>query len=354
MKKKILNLFSILMVMFFAISHVYALEVAEAGDDFTEEGTYDSLRFVAGNKVVSKATINGISFVAGNDIYLEGSVTYGIYAGNTISIIGNVEKDLIIAGNKIVIDKDATIGRDVYIAGNQIEIKTNLVRDLRAGGSTIDLSGIIVGGDAYIGAEKLIMDENTVISGTLTYYDDTKVTGLDKATIGNVVTKTVDKVNIEYGFKERVYSFIVSFIAALITMLCLLHFMPILKDKLNDLDLSFGNIAKTACIGFVILVFVPIVSLIALFTGLLTPLAVIILAIYFIMIYLSTLFVGQIVGRIIAKKLFKKEDLYLTLAIGILIIKLLKIIPVVGGYIGAVILFYGLGIIYNFLKNREK
>lgn len=354
MKKKFLSLFSILLLMFLTVSNVSALEVAEAGDTITEEGTYDSLRFVAGNKVTSKSTVDGISFVAGNDLYLEGSTIYGMYAGNMITINGNIDKDLLAAGNKIVINADTTIGRDVYLAGNQIEIKTNLPRDLRAGGSTIDISGITISGDAYLAAERIILDENTVINGTLTYYDDSKIIGLEEATIGDVIIKKVDKVEIEYGLKERIYAFFVSVIAAFLTMLCLLYFIPKTKDKLAKLDLSFGNIAKTACIGFLILVVIPLTSLFALFTGFLTPLAIIVLAIYFISIYLASLFVSYIVGNVITNKVFKKDDMYLALAIGIVLIKLLKLIPILGGYIHAVVLFYGLGIIYDFIKNSKK
>lgn len=354
MKKKILSLFSILLMMFFAVGNVFALEVAQAGDNVTEEGTYESLRFVAGNKVTSTATIDGISFVAGNDLYLEGNATYGMYAGNTLTISGNVDKDLLAAGNKILVTADATIGRDVYLAGNQVEVKTNIARDLRAGGDTINISGITIGGNAYLYAERIVMDENTVITGTLTYYDDSKITGLDKATIGNVITKEVNKVDIEYGFKERLYGFIVSLIAAFITAICVLNFIPGVKEKLLKLDLSIGNIAKTACIGFAAMIIIPILALFAMFTGFLTPLALIVFAIYFIAIYLSGLFVAYIVGNVISTKLFKKDDLYLALATGIILLGLLKIIPILGGYIKALILFYGLGIIYDFIKNMKK
>lgn len=337
--------------MFFAISNVSALEVAKAGDTITEEGNYDSLRFVAGNKVTSKATIDGISFVAGNDLYLEGNATYGMYAGNTITINGNINKDLMVAGNKILVTADAIIGRDVYIAGNQIEIKTNLPRDVRVAGDTIDLSGVTIGGDAYLAVDKIVMDENTIITGTLTYYENAKISGLEKATIGNIITEKIDKVVIEYGIKERIYAFFVSTIAAFITMLCLLYFVPKTKEKLAKLDLHFGNIAKTACIGFAILVVVPLISLLAMFTGFLTPLAIVVLAIYFISIYLSSLFVCYVIGNVILSKLFKKDDMYLALAIGIVLVKLVKLIPIIGGYIGAVVLFYGLGIIYELVKS---
>ncbi len=351
MKKKILSLCSFLLVMFFAIGTVSALEVAKAGETIVEEGTYDSLRFVAGNKVTNNATVDGISFIAGNDLYLEGNVTYGMYAGNMLTISGAVDKDLLAAGNKIVITDSAIIGRDVYLAANQIDIKANLPRDLRAGGNTIDLSGITINGDAYLATDTIIMNEDTVIAGTLTYYSDAKVTGLESANIANVVTKTIDRKVIEYGFKERLYEFVVSLIAAIITMICLLYFVPKTKDGLNKLDLSFGNIAKTTCIGFAILIIIPIVALIAMFTGFLTPLAVITFAIYFIAVYLSNLMVAYVVGNAISKHLLKKEDMYMSIAIGILLVRLAGIIPFVSGYISALVLFYGLGIIYELLKS---
>lgn len=354
MKKKILSLLSIFLLMVLTVNNVYAIEITKADNIVNDEGTYDSLRLVAGNKVTSKATIDGISFIAGNDLYFEGNSTYGMYAGNLITVNGNIEKDLLVAGNKIIISEDATIGRDVYLAGSQIEVKANLARDLRAGGDTIDLSGITIGGDAYIGADRVILDENTIINGTLTYYDEATIIGLEKATIGNVVTKKIDKVIVEYDLKERIYAFFVSTVAAFITMLCLLYFVPKTKEKLEKLDLSFGNIAKTACIGFLVLAVIPLISLFAMFTGFLTPLAIIVLAIYFISIYLASLFVCYIVGNAISKKLLKKDDMYIALLIGILIVKLAKIIPIVGGYIHAVVLFYGLGIIYDFIKNSKK
>ena len=142
MKKKILSLLSIFLLMVLTVNNVYAIEITKADNIVNDEGTYDSLRLVAGNKVTSKATIDGISFIAGNDLYFEGNSTYGMYAGNLITVNGNIEKDLLVAGNKIIISEDATIGRDVYLAGSQIEVKANLARDLRAGGDTIDLSGI--------------------------------------------------------------------------------------------------------------------------------------------------------------------------------------------------------------------
>ena len=194
MKKKVLGLFSALLIAFMLTLNVNALEIVNAGETVVEEGEFNSTRLVAGNKVTDKSKVDGISFVAGNDITLEGSAPYGFYAGNIVTVNKEIERDLFIAGNSINIGSDAKIGRDLFIAGNTIKINANIERDIRVGGTSVDLSGITIGGDAYIDASEIVMDENTTITGKLTYYKDAKVTGLEKAKIGTVETKEFDEV----------------------------------------------------------------------------------------------------------------------------------------------------------------
>ena len=53
------------------------------------------------------------------------------------------------------------------------------------------------------------------------------------------------------------------------------------------------------------------------------------------------------------KKVFKKENTYLALIIGIILVKLIRLIPILKTLVGAFALFYGLGLIYNYFKARE-
>ena len=351
MKKNIFKLLTVLFAVTLTISNVYADKVVEAGDTVIQEGEYDSLRLAAGNKVTNKANIDGLSFVAGNDLYLEGSAPYGFFAGNNIIVNEKIEKDIFIAGNDISIESDAVIGRDAYIAGNKVVIKANIARNLRAGGTSIDLSGITVNGDAYIAAEKVILDENTVINGKLSYYEDGIVKGLDEATVGSVKVLKSKEVTINYDFKTKVYEFIFSVISAFATAAVLFYLLPNSKEKLDKLDLSIGMVAKTACIGFVVLIAAPIIIMMAMVTGFLTPLSFIALAIYIIAIYLSSILVYYIVGKVINEKLIHNNSKYLSLLIGIVLVKLIRLIPIIGWYIGVVIIFYGLGLIFDYLKN---
>ena len=353
MKKKIFILLTLLLAFTIMINNVHADKIILADDTVIQEGEYDSFRLAAGNKVTNKANIDGISLVAGNDLYLEGSAPYGLFAGNNVTINERIEKDLFVAGNNITVESDAIIGRDAYIAGNTVTIKTNIGRNLRAGGSSVDLRGVTVNGNAYLAADKIILDENTIINGNLAYYKDSKTTGLEEATIiGETKILKSKEVNVSsYESKSKAYEFIFSVISAFITLSVLFYVLPNSKKNLDKLDLSFGSIAKTSCVGLVVLIVAPFIIFFTMITGFLTPLSLIALAFYIIAIYLSSLLVYYIVGKTINEKLIHNKSTYLSLIIGIVLVKLIKLIPVAGWYIGVIILFYGLGLIFNYLKN---
>ena len=356
MKKKILCLFGVMLLSMFISSNVYATEVFEADNNVTQKGDYSSTRFIAGNNVTSKANIDGISFIAGNEVRLEGKSSYGFVAGNNITINENIEKDIFVAGNNIIIGSDAIIGRDIYIAGNTITIDTNIKRDLRVGGELVDISGITIGGDAYIASEEIKLDNDTVVTGKLYYPEDAKVSGLKDAKVGSVKlmkSKDIETRDTE-TFKDKVMDFIISVAASFIVMIVLFYLIPNTKEKLEKVDLKVSSILKLVGIGLVVLIVVPIIALIGLFTGVLTPIALITICLYVIFIYLSSLLGYYIVGNVIISKTLEKGNSYLALFCGIIIVKLVKLIPVIGGLVSALLLFYGIGLIYKYIISIRK
>lgn len=351
--KRILKVLSVLLLLF-VVTNTYAVELFESGNVVTQEGEYSSTRFVAGNKVTNKADVDGLSFAAGNEVTLEGKAPYGFFAGNFVTVNEQIEKDLFVAGNRVTIGKDAVLGRDVFIAASTVEIKSNIGRDLRVGAASVDLSDITIEGNAYIMADEIVMNENTNIKGKLSYLDDAVVTGLDVATIGSVEVNKNVNVEINYEFKDRALDFLFSIVSSYIVMVLLFYLVPKTKDKLNEFELSFGNIAKTSGIGLLVLILVPILSIVGFITLFLMPVSFIALAIYAISIYLSFLLIYYIVGNVIANKVFNKDNIHIALLIGIVLVKLVCLIPYIGGLIGFIALLFGLGLIYRYIINIRK
>ena len=351
MKRKVLLLVSIFLSVFIVTGT--NAKVLEADDNLNLDGTKNSSVFAFGNDLKSSAKVDGISFFAGNTLSVDGESPYGFYAGNVLSINASVEKDLFVAGNSINIGSDAKLGRDVYIVGNSIKINADVERNLRVAGSEIDLSGITVKGNVYTDADIIKVDSETVIQGKFVYLDSTTIDG-EAASVGSVEIKEVSDLEYQATIGDRIYDFIISSVAAIIVMVALFYMLPNVKKRIDEDKIDANEILSNIAKGFVALLVIPFIAIIALVTGFLTPLALIVIAIYAICLYLASLASSYIVGKEIASRAFKQENVYLSLCIGIILVKLIKLVPYIGGLVSVLCLFYGFGIMYKLIKKNKE
>lgn len=340
MKKFILSLV-LTITSLFMLSNVSALEITKSGDNVTVEGDYSSLRLIAGNKVNNKSTNDGLSVMAANDLLLEGESAYGFYAGRNITVRETILKDLFIAGSNITFDS-AYIGRDLYIAGSDVVLDATIGRNLNAGAKVIDLSDVKIMGDAYIDANTIILNENTEIYGVLNCSIDAKVEGLDIASVHDVKTHVENEVE-KVSTVDSISSGIISFIGQFILLVIILLLLPSFKEELDVEDLAISNIIKNVGIGFTLLILVPILSIFGMITVILLPVGILTLIFYIIAIYLAFLFVCYVIGNMITTKYFQKDNLYLKAFVGLLIGKIISMIPYIGGLIVFLMILFGIG-----------
>ena len=357
MKKRILS-FLITLIAIFVIPTFNAKHIYNVGESVVDEGNYEATRFVAGNNIKSTSIIDGISFVAGQKLDLKGKASYAFYAGNTIDIAGSIDKDLFAAGNIVTIDEDATISRDAYLAGSLVKISANIGRDLRAGGDTVDIRGVTIKGNASIYSTKLMVDENTTISGKLIISEETDVENLDKATIGEIEKIKVDSIKdikvMKKSFYDSVLEFLIAVISTLISLIVLFYLIPSSKKKIDDIKIEPAKMLKDAGVGLIILIVVPILAIIGICTGVLLPVSIVALLVYGVCIYLSMLLACYIIGLRISRKVFKKENKYITIISGAIVLKLIYYLPLIGGLVRLIVLLYGMGICYKFITNKKK
>ena len=242
----------------------------------------------------------------------------------------------------------------VVLVGIAVALGSLAMEAQRAKEAVDGFYDIVDNGDAYLDTAELIMNQDTVIVGKLSYLEKTKVTGLELAKIGSVETRKTTEVKVKVNPMTGVYAFVISLLAAYVVMAALFYIMPSTKEKLAKLEIKFDSVAKTVATGLAIFFVIPIVCLIAIFTGILTPLAIITLCIYGIALYLSSLLSSYIIGNLINTKLFKNNNAYLSLLIGIVLVRLVGIIPVIGFWIIAICALHGLGLIYKFINNSKK
>ena len=189
-------------------------------------------------------------------------------------------------------------------------------------------------------------------NGKLTYNEKANISGLDKATVGSSETKKMHVEKKEFSPINPVYMFIISIISAYIVMLAILGIVPNAKERLASLKFDGNTIFNRLLAGIGVLFLVPIVALLAVFTLILTPISLITLAVYFVSIYLAGLISSYVIGDVISKKLLKMDNMFFSLALGIVLVKFLKLIPILGDFVVLITLLYGLGLIFFYIKNK--
>ena len=347
MKRIYLLIIPILMSLILSMN-VQAKSVLETGNNLEVGGKYDSSKFIFGNEIDSSAEVDGISLFVGNSVNTSGKSSYGIYIGNILYINDEINKDAFILGNSVNIGSDAILNRDVYIVGENVKINTDIERNLRVTASTLDLRGITIAGSVYTSAENIIMDSDTVIKGKLSYYENATLEGLNDAQIGSVDVK-------EYEIDENyllnlLLSALYSIISGFIVLFIIFSLFPKIREKLDNVKVVGTESIKNTFNGILVLFGVPIILLFVMMIRVLFPISIISIAIYLISLYLSTLITSYIVG----KRILKKDNYYFSILVGIVLVKLLSLIPYLGIIVSIFALLYGLGIIYRLFKERDK
>jgi hypothetical protein len=144
-------------------------------DVYLAGGTVDSRAHVrgdlaaAGGQVSVAGEVSGDVLAAGGQVDLVGSVGDDVRAvGGQVRFAGDVGGDAVAAAGSIGIDADATVGGRALLAGSQIEVAGRVGKGIQAAGRTVVLSGE-VGGDVEVIAERLDVLGSARIDGKLAY-----------------------------------------------------------------------------------------------------------------------------------------------------------------------------------------
>lgn len=356
MKRYLKYLLVILICLTLSINYVDAKshikELFKTGENIKVEEELDGTAFIAGEKVDLNNKINGIVFVAGSELNINFNQNYIFGAGSTVNIKNNIEKDAFIVGEKVLIDENVTLGRDAYIFTDTLTIKGTVDRNIYVYGTTVNIEGNI-NGNIVVSALELNIDKDAQVVGTLKYNEDASIEGLRK----DIEPKTYKISTNNMTFKEYITNFISSYIhITLLSIVLVFVCESLFKKSLKETeDINTKKVAILCGKGFLILIGVPIIAMMLLFSGVFVSVGVIGAILYGILIYISNIFTAYFLATILDRKIFKKNlNSYLLMIIGLFIIYVLGMIPVIGGLISFISMLLGIGITGNMLLEMKK
>ena len=327
-----------------------------AGRTLGINGTVNADVFAAGQTVTIGGTVANGVMVAGQTVLVNANVGHGVRAaGTTVNIGGAIGRDLLVASNDLVISDTAVITGDLAFGANTALIRGKVDGNVIGGAEKLVIEGEI-GGDVNVQVGTLELKPGATIAGNLTYTGSTESTVIAGAVKGTVTfTERVDKeakAEVSRGlgalaplafFAGLTWKFI-AYLMAFITGLVLILLAPkCMAGASSAIRTDTGPVAGW---GAIALFATPLAAIVACITIVGMPLGIITMLLWGILLYLSQLPVGLVIGHLILgrhKPLEGKGFMIGSLALGLLLIALVRIIPFVGFFVSLSTALFGFG-----------
>jgi hypothetical protein len=306
--------------------------------------------------VASGETFDGDLYASGGRILIEGTVDGDlIAAGGQVTISGQVSGDLIASAGTVDVSGD--VGGDARVASGQATVSGSIGEDLfvASGQATVSDSGEI-GEDLVFGTGRMTMNGTVggdVLGAAGAYNRQGTVAGTENVQIREVEEPTVT---------DRIVDAVQRFVGLLLVAALFLWLAPRFIDEptlmLKQRPWASLGVGVLGLIGYAVLVFLVILVavLVAIAVGLvgLSDLvgaiiftAVVTVAVLTLLLFLATIFgapiwVGMALGSL-AFRLTSTGRRWAALIIGLIVVVALTALPYAGGWIGLVVVLFGLG-----------
>ncbi len=348
------------LILFAVCPMVQAKEVdhftTKADTDVVMDETYNASVAAAGESVDISGVVNGIAFGAGNKITFNGQADYGFILGNTVLTNGTINKDAFVFGNIITTNEKTNFKRDAVIFGADIELNGTFDRNVSVYSSKVTIKNAKIMGNVKIYAENIYVEKGAVVSGKLSYPEDSLYKVADGAKVSSVEKSAAIKKTDDQNYFATVSAKIWSFLCYALVFATISLIFPKALAKINNRyeKIEFGEIVEVFTKGLVTLIVVPAIAILLCLTMIGIPLGIIMVLLYGIAWYLTTVFAAYLIGYKIWQKVFNKETHVLFLGlIGLFILFILSVVPGVRLIVSIITTLIGLGLIIEAVKNKS-
>ena len=343
------------------------------GNDITvaKGETVDKTFFAAGRTVDIAGKINGDVFCAGQNITISGEVTGDVIcagqtvrvsgtvggdvrvAGQSVTLSGTIMHNLSAAGQSVVSDSDSIVKGDASIGGQTATLNGSVGRDLAAGSNSLTLNNV-VGRDVQVSGQDLTLGGNAKIAGNVIYTSRNQLHREGGAQIAGHITHNLPKQHERHArvgsiFRMSIWFALYMLLAALLVGLVLVLLMPHAFHGASETALHHPG--KTLLTGFIASIVAPIVVILLMFTVVGIPLGVLLLLAWLLVLALAGPFAAYYTGRLLMQK---ATNAIAIMALGTLVLLLLYFVPILGGIVWFLALWFGLGIILLQAKRLPK
>lgn len=317
-------------------------------NDTQAGATYQNDIFVSsGTKLLLPGLYEGNLWgMAGTEAQLSGVCMRNVrLASSTLRINGTIDGNLMALANTISISTNALITGDALLIGNQIILEGSINGSLKLSSlRTVTISGKI-GSDARVTSPDIILTGNARIQGNLSY-----TTKKELIPAEGIVGGELKRI----AAKNPIKTHAMAFLAALLTGIAFISLFPMTTAMASLL--ARKSPLKCLLVGFVAAGALPFLGLICLSSLIGFPLGAVILASWGILVYVSRIAMGLMIGTLVLKTGTNSAGrVLLAMATGLVIIYIFTFLPApVGGIVQFIVIWMGMGALLLALLQKRR
>lgn len=309
-----------------------------------------------GQNIVITGNIKGDVLCAGQNIKVTGLVDGNIrIIGQTLDLSGSTTRNLYAVGQSLVLSSKSSVKGDVLFGAQTVDLSGIAGRDIAGAGERITVSGSLLR-NALVTVSTLNVSDTASVGGNIDYFVDKDNVNNQTAVSQKGIKGEVRRHEIEKPAMEKpavsenirkvapsamVFKKVMSIVSYALLAFVLIYFS---RGRTNQITaLITQKPVMAGLIGLAIFVVAPIAIIISCITVVGLPTAFVILIFYILSMFIASLYSTILIGKLIMKKYRPKSSIYLSAAIGCLVVGVLSAIPVIGWLFIFVLFLMGLG-----------
>jgi cytoskeletal protein CcmA (bactofilin family) len=316
-------------------------DLVTAGRNVNVQAEIDGDLAVAGANVTVAGPVDGYLMAAGSNVNINGKVDDDLWAaGSQVHVNAPIDDNARLAGSSVILQPQASVGGDAYLAGNVVEVRGRVERDLKVRAVEARLASEI-GGSVQARAGSLKVLPGAVIRGDLIAYGPTPPEIAPEAQVlGRVQYQPVG--GGRWGLMTWLGWWLCLFLGLLILGAATIALSSWWTGRVaENLTRHFGYSLLAGLAG---LILIPLVCVLLAVTVIGIPLAIVLFALYCVAVLLSGVFVSYLIGGWLRGRLKRPETSpYGRLAVGALVVSFFASLPLFGWIVQALVLVIGFG-----------
>lgn len=272
-------------------------------------------------------------------------------AGKSVQIDGAIDGNVLAMAETIIVTTNAAIGGNASLVGTSIILEGAIKGNVSITAARVVTLGGTIEGNVRVIAPDILFSRETHIGGDLSYGANKELIPADGVLAGKL--KRIVPQNPPLFSADRLASRAMWFLAAFLAGVPFIAFFPMTTAMASQL--AKKKPWKCLLVGFLASGALPVIAIMCVSSIIGIPLGILALALWGMMLYLSRIVVGLVLGTSILRKGGASlSRVMLAMALGLAIIYLATMVPTIGVPVQIAVVWMGMGaLILAMLQKRR-